>query len=567
MWPRLSASRVLAATLVAAIGLAVVGWFDYRATRAQLHEILREQAAALRETIAAAARSNEAAAAQATAQLSERLTDNVRLLAELDRHQPIDQPLLDEIASRNHLFRVVIFAPDGSRQLGGGMNGRPGWGFPGAGMQPLLQDLLSGRQTEVVSQMHSPRWGGAARFAAGVRRANGGAIMVAAEADDIQALQRQTSLDDLVSDIVASTPQLAYVVLERGDLRIVSGDVPAPTSASPPAAQDNHGSPIAEEQVRAGNIDVVQFSSPLTLGEGPQATLRLGLRSDGIRRAERRLVLILSATLAAALAFSLLALGTVWLSHSYNILKGKHAVAEAALRRRDRLAAMGELASAVAHEIRNPLNSIVMSAQRLRGEFLDETAPAGSESRGELEQLLGAVSSEARRINDIVQQFLEFARPPKLAPREADLGSEVQQLVDATRPLAMSRGVVLEAEVANAGMGVFDPAQLRQALENLLRNAIEATPSSGKVVVTARSGPKGHSIEVRDSGVGIAQDDLPRIFDLYFTTKPNGTGVGLAVSQQIVSAHGGRIEVKSDLGLGTRMTIHLPLSLEEATGV
>jgi signal transduction histidine kinase len=567
MWPRLSASRILIATLVAAIGLVVVGWFNYRATRAELREILREQAAALRETIAAAARSNEAAASQATTQLGERLTDNLRLLAELDRHQPIDQQSLDEIASRNHLFRVVIFDPDGSRVLGSGMNGRPGWGFPGAGMQPLLQDLLSGKQTQVVSQMHSPRWGGVARIAAGVRRANGGAIIVAAEASDIQALEQPISLEDLVNDIVTSTPQFAYVVLERGDLRIVSGEVPPAVTASLPPAQEEGGSPIAEVQIRAGDIDVVQFSSPLRLGEGPPATLRLGLRSDGIRRAERRLVLVLSATLAAALAFSLLALGTVWLSHAYNVLKGKHAAAEAALRRRDRLAAMGELASAVAHEIRNPLNSIVMSAQRLRGEFLDEAAPTGSESRGELEQLLGAVSSESRRINDIVQQFLEFARPPKLAPREVDLGSEVQQLVDATRPLAMSRGVVLEAEVGSAGTALFDPAQLRQALDNMLRNAIEATPSSGRVVVTARSGAKGHSIEVRDSGVGIAPDDLPRIFDLYFTTKPNGTGVGLAVSQQIVSAHGGRIEVKSDLGLGTRMTIHLPLSLEEATGV
>jgi signal transduction histidine kinase len=104
-----------------------------------------------------------------------------------------------------------------------------------------------------------------------------------------------------------------------------------------------------------------------------------------------------------------------------------------------------------------------------------------------------------------------------------------------------------------------DAAQLRQVMDNLLRNAIEASSEGGHVTVAAKSGSRGHSIEVRDTGAGIAADDLPRIFDLYFTTKPQGTGVGLAVSQQIVSAHGGTIEVDSKPGEGTAMTIRLPL--------
>jgi signal transduction histidine kinase len=568
MFPRISAPRILIASAVAAVGLLIIGWFDYGATRAELLEILREQATGLRQTIAAAARSNDAAAAQVEAQLSERLADNARLLAELDRERAIDQPLLDEIALRNRLFRVAMLGPDGSRELASGMTrGGPGWGFPGPGLQPFVQTLLSGKGPEFVSQMHGPRWGGAPRIVAGVRRAKGGAIVVAAEASDIQALQRQTSLDELVRDIVASTPQLAYVILDRGDVHIAQGEVPASIPASAPVTQEGAGISLAEQEVRTDKLDVLQFSGPVALGEGPEATLRLGLRLDGLRRPERRMVLVLSATLAAALAFSLLALGTVWLSHAYTLLRGKHAAAEAALRRRDRLAAMGELASAVAHEIRNPLNSIAMSAQRLRGEFLDGAERASTEARAELEQLLGAVSGEARRINDIVQQFLEFARPPKLAPREAHLGAEMQQIVDHARPLAESRGVTLEADVAGAGIAVFDPAQLRQAIDNLLRNAIEATPASGKVAIVVRSTSKEHAIEVRDTGVGITPEDLPRIFDLYFTTKPHGTGVGLAVTHQIVGAHGGTIDVDSKPGSGTRMTIHLPVMLEEAASV
>jgi two-component system sensor histidine kinase HydH len=223
---------------------------------------------------------------------------------------------------------------------------------------------------------------------------------------------------------------------------------------------------------------------------------------------------------------------------------------------------MGELASTVAHEVRNPLNAIAMSAQRLRREFLASVSGGTDDDRLELEQLLGVVEGETRRIDDVVRQFLEYARPPKLASRQMDLAAEVRDCVDTVRAMAEARGVSLAFESAGSGPAVFDPAQLRQAVENLLRNAIDATAPGGSVTIAVTTGGKGHSIEVRDTGTGIAAEDLPKVFDLYFTTKPQGTGVGLAVTQQIVSAHGGTIEVDSAPGMGTRMTIRLPFAVE-----
>jgi len=118
---------------------------------------------------------------------------------------------------------------------------------------------------------------------------------------------------------------------------------------------------------------------------------------------------------------------------------------------------------------------------------------------------------------------------------------------------------------ARAGHASLDPSQLRQAADNLVRNAIEATPSGGRVRVGARREGAEHVLEVEDSGPGIVPEHLPKIFDLYFTTKAGGTGVGLAVTHQIVSAHGGTIEVDSRPGQGTRMTIRLP-HVEEPRG-
>jgi signal transduction histidine kinase len=122
--------------------------------------------------------------------------------------------------------------------------------------------------------------------------------------------------------------------------------------------------------------------------------------------------------------------------------------------------------------------------------------------------------------------------------------------------------VSVVTSLGGAGEALVDPGQLRQALDNVLRNAVEATPDGGQVTVTVRTRADGHDIEVADTGPGIPPEDLPRLFDLYFTTKKDGTGVGLAVTQQIVTAHGGTIEVDSEPGRGTRMTVKIPAASE-----
>jgi len=286
---------------------------------------------------------------------------------------------------------------------------------------------------------------------------------------------------------------------------------------------------------------------------------------DDVRRVEERMLVRLVATVAAAGVLVALAFGLAGLRRRYGVLSEKHARAEEALRRRDRLAAMGELASTVAHEVRNPLNAVAMTAQRLRREFLVATPDGGAEGT-EIEELLSVMTSETQRIDRIVQQFLEYARPPRLAPEPVDLDALVGDVAGRARSRAESRGVRLEVDASGAGTAVVDPAQLRQALDNLVRNAVEATPEGGRVSLSARREEGGHAILVRDTGRGIEPDHLPRVFDLYFTTKADGTGVGLAVTQQIVTAHGGTIEVDSRPGAGTTMTVRLPGREETARG-
>ena len=417
----------------------------------------------------------------------------------------------------------------------------------------VVRQILQEGKAEVVTGAHASRWGGE-RVAAGVKRQRGGAIVVTVDATEIAALEKPASLESLLEEVTSGSPEIAYTVFEHAAGRIAFGEVPPDA----PAAS-------GERSLTVGGRPVLEFASDVPLAGGEAARLRLGMRLDDVRRVEQRMALRLVASVAAASGLVALAFGLAGLRRRYGVLSEKHARAEEALRRRDRLAAMGELASTVAHEVRNPLNAVGMTAQRLKREFLG-AAPADAGDRAELEELLSVMTSETQRIDRIVQQFLEYARPPRLAPEPVDLGALVGDVAGRARSLAEARGVSLDVDVAGTGTALVDPAQLRQALDNLVRNAVEATSEGGRVSLAARREDGGHAIEVRDTGRGIEPDHLPRIFDLYFTTKADGTGVGLAITQQIVTAHGGTIEVDSRPGAGTTMTVRLPAAEGEEAG-
>ncbi len=228
---------------------------------------------------------------------------------------------------------------------------------------------------------------------------------------------------------------------------------------------------------------------------------------------------------------------------------------EADLRRRDRLASMGALASGVAHEVRNPLNAISVIVQRLRREFTPRT------DEDEYSQLTQVVGGEVERVNRIIQQFLELARPPALAKTRVELMSILERAAETVEPQILAAGLRLERDFAGAGEAQVDADQLHQALLNLLVNAVEAT-DEGHIRLEARSLPEGWvEIGVADTGSGVPVEDAERIFDLYFTTKAAGAGLGLSLVHRIVAEHGGRVEVQSDRGAGARFVILLPRGL------
>ncbi len=226
--------------------------------------------------------------------------------------------------------------------------------------------------------------------------------------------------------------------------------------------------------------------------------------------------------------------------------------AQVELVRRERLTALGELAAIVAHEVRNPLAVIFNAVHALRKR----------ETSRDAEELVTMLYEEADRLNQIVGDFLNFARPPELSLRPADLGQVIEEVVAAAS--GNVGPVRIECEISPDLPQVYMDARLvRQAMVNLVANALQAMTRGGTIRVRARrathDGRAVAQVEVSDEGIGMNDEVRARIFEPFFTTKAAGTGLGLAVVKRIIEDHHGCIEVQSELGKGTTFVVQLPV--------
>jgi len=219
-----------------------------------------------------------------------------------------------------------------------------------------------------------------------------------------------------------------------------------------------------------------------------------------------------------------------------------------------KLAALGRLTSGVAHEVKNPLNAMRIHLELLKTR-LDGARPAARES-------LDVIAQEIQRLDRVVQGFLKFVRPQELHLGPVDVSTLLGEVGRLMTPEAARAGTRIALDVAPELPPVAgDVELLQQACTNLVTNAIQALPNGGTVTLAACRGGDG-AIEVRvsDEGVGIPPEDVDRIFRLYYTTKPQGSGIGLSMVYRIVQMHDGRIDVESAVGRGTVMIVTLPVA-------
>lgn len=225
--------------------------------------------------------------------------------------------------------------------------------------------------------------------------------------------------------------------------------------------------------------------------------------------------------------------------------------AEEAIKRAEKLSAMGKLAAGIAHEIRNPLASMSGSIQMLRDEL---------ELSQENRRLMDIILRESERLNKLITDFLDYARPYNPEKKEIDFSCIVAETLDVfEKGLSKDASITVQKEI-KSGVKVFgEHERLKEVLWNLFNNAVQSMHAGGNLAISLDTYGSMAKVVVRDSGEGIDVKDIHRVFEPFFTTKTYGTGLGLATVYRIVEAHGGNIRVDSENGKGSVFTVMLPL--------
>lgn len=516
-----------------------------RRTRQELIRQLEDKGRAVADALEIASRNAIRGNALMEEMIARRLLDNARLIDELLAAHASEPAVLARVAEMNRLQRVELLDREGRpytppavpaptndmRDMMRRMMGTAGAVESREAHRAMMLYMWGRRWSGPASEPAPPAvarrqfWDGTVFGIAVGARSFPGIIAIHADAEYVLNFAREMGVERQIEELGAQAG-IAFISLldETGTVLARAGGA---------------------EDPRALAID-----RPLDLPGGARGLLRIGLSTAPVDRAWRR-----DRDHAILLGLGVLVLGAFGMATIFHVqharLRDVRAL-ETEMARRERLATMGNMAAAVAHEIRNPLNAVSMGLQRLGAEF----QPADAQ---EYRRLLGVVRGEVGRLNTIVEEFLSLARPVPLALVPVKADEVLRELGVLLEPEAAKRGVRIVVEAPTGLPPVLaDRARLTQVLLNLGLNAVEAMPTGGTLTLGAAPAGEQLALTVADTGDGISPDVRPRLFEPYVTTKPRGLGLGLAIARRIMEDHGGRIEVASESGRGSRFTVVLP---------
>ena len=248
-------------------------------------------------------------------------------------------------------------------------------------------------------------------------------------------------------------------------------------------------------------------------------------------------------------------------------------------RRMEKLAELGSLTSGLAHEIRNPLSAIKMNLKLMSEDIARRLKQAQADPAGGGDQLdswvetyqrylrkIDTLAGETDRLSEKLNDFLHYAGRLELHPADTDVNELLDDLIDFYEPQALDKGIQVRRTLGSGpAFCRVDVGLIKQALLNLFINAIHAMPSGGALTVRSSVAEAGHiCVEVGDSGVGISSDKIEKIFDPFFSTKDDGSGMGLSIAYRIIKEHNGEVQVESKVGKGTRFLIWLSIKTEQS---
>jgi two-component system sensor histidine kinase HydH len=540
-------------------------------TQQELRRQLEEKGEALAGALDISSRNAILSNALVEEVIAQRLLDNARLVDQLMASRPPDREWLKRISAANGLSRIDLLDRDGRPYafppprppiMPGMMMGRPPATAAEAQERHAMMMYMWGRRwappsggdEAPVAIRDRKFWEGSVLGVAIGARSFPGIIAVHADAHSVLDFSQTIGVQHQVEELGRQAGVASIALLDQ-DLTVLAHSDPAQVGQRETdetlRSALAHGDPLARMVRRDGSDTVYEVVKPLALKGGRSGLLRIGLSTAPMDRVWSRDRL--AAVLMAVAVLGLGALGMATIFYIQNRHLTEIRALEAEMARGERAATVGNLAAAVAHEIRNPLSAVSMGLQRLRAEF----EPADGE---EYRRMVDLVQGEVRRLNGIVGEFLSLARPIQLRPEPVQVAALLDEIRRLVEPQAARAGIVIE-QTTPAGLPDLraDRDRVKQVLLNLVLNAIEAMPSGGRLTLGAAASTTALTLTVTDTGEGIPPDLLPRVFEPYMTTKAKGLGLGLAIARRIVEAHGGRIDAESGARQGTRFRVTLPL--------
>ncbi len=542
--------------------LGSVLMIGYNRNIADLQQLMTNEANQLIEIVTISAQASIHSLDEVESLTERRLLDNARLIEQIAASHDIDSEHLKHVIADNGLHMVNILDASGNSIYRATDSEEPV--DRRKKHHEAVRRVLSGESDEeIIGFMESQYYSGKL-YGVVVKRRGGGAVVVNAGSDEMLSFRKSVGLGTLFHEI-GDRKGVRYIVLQdmQGIVTASRAVTEMGRIADDPFLLNVSSSGINTRLFDGDGMRVFEIVKPLVVDNVNLGLLRIGLNIetfDAIRIRAIRQFVLLFVTAAVSGAFLFI---YIMLRQNYRMLNREHdrilidvRRMEEESRRSERLASMGRLAGGVAHEIRNPLNAISIIAQRLRAEF----APA--EGAEEYRAFLNTIGTEIDRIKEIVENFLRYVRPPKMKRMRINLSELIQEAIGIVQEKARSEEIDIKADISKELHCQCDPDQLKQALLNLLLNAIDAVGSHGSVTIDAGRASHHVRITVTDTGQGIPDTVLPNIFDPYFTTKDHGSGLGLSEVHRIVSAHGGTITAENGAGRGAMFTINLPVTGE-----
>lgn len=550
----------------------ISGIVEYNSRSRQVISLLENQARITATAIARSGREQVRLTEDLRTSFIQRAFDLLHTVNQLDQSGILTPERLNELSGDTRIFRILVIDSRGQLELEGGPDfpkigpgHRRGMRY---GLIRRLAPVIEGRQDSVVIGLGGGMMGRGPmhmsgmpppeqeRFLVAIRRSQGGAVATQLTVEAEAGLRSRLDIEQTLQELIRGE-SIAYLILKQGNTEPIF----ISSKLKSLATLDRLNERRVDDHTfwREGQIgSYIEVETPLQIDPQP-GMMKIGFTTaqlEELRQQVTTQILIRSGlfSLLAVLVFmfTLTRQNALLLEQEKERIQEEVTRLERLTRVQEKQAAMGELAAGVAHEIRNPLNAIGILAQRLKWEFTPT-----QDDVDEYVSITETMHQEIKRINKSLEYFLDYSKPIPLKPNDIDLSPIIRDLETLYSEEIREAGLQLDMDIPDKLPLRADRDYIKQALSNLLRNAVEHTPSGGKINLRATATVDGIQISIRDTGEGISTMDQQRIFDLFYSTKDMGHGVGLAITHKIITDHGGTIEVRSNQGEGATFIVNL----------